>query len=257
MKVGVLGDVHCHAPNLEAALGFFASEQVSRVVCTGDVVDGEPDVNHLVNDAIRLLRDERVATVRGNHDVWLLEDAPGLSLPSPEQPIDRDGLDWLRELPPTLSFAMGSLRVHLCHGCGEDDMFFLTSRTPVEAIAEYVDLNSHDLVICGHTHGFEVWRARDTIILNAGAVADCASVLDLERREVRVLVMHDGSERCFPLPTSADELHQVLYYWVPEGDTWRGPLARRDHAGSNVRPIATRTSRPPRDPPASFPTLLT
>ena len=68
-KIGIIGDVHAQHRYLETALHYLVEQNVDTIVCTGDLVDGEGDVNA----CIRLLQAFNVHTVRGNHDRWILQ----------------------------------------------------------------------------------------------------------------------------------------------------------------------------------------
>ena len=88
MKIAVIGDIHGYLPGLIAALSAIDDVRCERIVCVGDIIDGFPENNRVV-DILRGRSD--IASQRGNHDEI---DVPGL------QPDHRR---WLQSLPDHLN----------------------------------------------------------------------------------------------------------------------------------------------------------
>lgn len=65
-RILVIGDVHAEAEALSRVLDRFA-HTVDRVVCVGDLVDGEGGVRG-ASAVIATLRRRGIATVAGNHE---------------------------------------------------------------------------------------------------------------------------------------------------------------------------------------------
>lgn len=63
-KLGVISDIHGNLSALETALDFLAAQDVSRIVCCGDVVGYGP----WPNECVDLVRDRCECCVLGNHD---------------------------------------------------------------------------------------------------------------------------------------------------------------------------------------------
>lgn len=180
MRFGLIGDVHAEDARLRAALEALASERVDRVLCVGDLVDGEGNVDV----TCALLRQHRVLTVRGNHDRWIRDDQVR-DLPNAHRMIQLapESIELLKTLPPTVCFdcALGGLL--LCHGVGESDM----CRLGLDDYGYAISSNEHLLavlfdarvavMICGHTHTpyvrrFERGAGRaPLVVVNAGALA--------------------------------------------------------------------------------------
>ena len=149
----VIGDVHCEAVALERALRKFAPT-VDRVVCVGDVVDGEGNAH----DTIALLRRYNVMCVQGNHDRWLL---CGHSRERPEATLrgmlSADDLDWLIALPQTVATDTVRGKALLAHAFGVDDFEFVERDTPdfaYHAHKQWARFRDEAFVMhfCGHTH---------------------------------------------------------------------------------------------------------
>jgi predicted phosphodiesterase len=67
-RLALLSDVHADVHALRDALSQVDRLGVDRVVCCGDVID----YGLFPDETIALLRERRIATVRGNHDRWAL-----------------------------------------------------------------------------------------------------------------------------------------------------------------------------------------
>ncbi len=149
----VLGDVHCEAVTLERALRKFA-HTVDRVLCVGDVVDGEGNAH----DTIALLRRYNVTCVQGNHDRWIL---CGHSREKPEATLrgslSADDLDWLIALPQVAEIDTVRGKALLAHAFGTDDFEFVerdTHDATYHAHKQWARLRGEAFAmhLCGHTH---------------------------------------------------------------------------------------------------------
>jgi predicted phosphodiesterase len=185
-RLGVISDLHSDLPMLQAALERLDALGCAHVVCAGDVVDGEvfPD------ECIALLKSADVATIRGNHDRWALEQA-GLKRQgvAPEtildmgggQELSKDSLRWLGNLPASLDMVVEGVRVAVRHARPSsmrvDDMTGIDPKfTSPKQLATMLELaNDADVLLVGHTHEhfaeFVPREGRDLgIVANPGAL---------------------------------------------------------------------------------------
>jgi predicted phosphodiesterase len=155
MRLGLVGDVHAEDERLGATLLALRQAKVDLVLCTGDVVDGPGDVDR----ACALLVEQRVLTVRGNHDRWIREDerrdvahAHRMTMLAPES------IGFLKELPLTRAIDIPGGVLHLCHGVGTDDMAELLPTDHGYALAKNPELlkllfdPKVRFMVGGHTH---------------------------------------------------------------------------------------------------------
>lgn len=156
MRLGLVGDVHAEDERLAATLIALQQAKVDLVLCTGDVVDGYGDVDR----ACALLVEQRVLTVRGNHDRWIREDVRR-DLPNAHRMtgLAPESIAFLKELPVTRAVDVtGAGVVHLCHGVGADDMKELTAEDQGHALASSPELMKLlfdprvRFMVGGHTH---------------------------------------------------------------------------------------------------------
>lgn len=157
MKFAVLADIHGNALALEAVLADMARLGVSEAVNLGDHLSGPIDPRRTAE----LLMARDFVSIRGNHDRWLTEQAPaemGATDRVAHDALRPEHLDWLRCLPPTITWRDD---IFLCHGTPLSDVTYWLERvepggivrpaTRAEAERE-ADGVAASLILCGHTH---------------------------------------------------------------------------------------------------------
>ena len=166
----------------------------------GDIVDGAGDGER----CCELLRDLGVATVRGNHDRWLLEgQMRGMEDCATLDSLKPENVAWLRALPRTLRFETTRGPLLLCHGVGENDMnklapddygYALECNDELQAL---IRTEEYRFVVGGHTHQRMVKRFGPLIFINPGALptwsGPCFAVADFGRGEVNFCEFEDDS----------------------------------------------------------------
>ena len=190
-RIGLIGDVHAQDAHLAAALAALTDAGVDLLLCTGDLVDGQGDIERCV----ALLEEHDVKTVRGNHDRWLLEDK-ARHVPNAHQrhAVAPAVLDFLDGLPRQRTIETVAGPLLLCHGMGEHDLSKIwpgTKRMPVERSAHLDGLIAEDSVrwiVNGHVHYRTLIHFSTLALINAGTLRGDHrpgfSLLDLEAGEV-------------------------------------------------------------------------
>ncbi len=176
-RVGVIGDVHAQDQALASALNFLRGlpEPLDALLCSGDLVSGDGDAN----EAIRLLRDANVITVRGNHDRWF--DKPyysGLPFYTTRNSVDKFNQTFLFGLRPERTMDTVSGPLLLCHGVGDDDMAGVYPGGSDDEIAWMLQrkrLDQFRYIVAGHTHARMVRPLANadesiTTVINAGTL---------------------------------------------------------------------------------------
>jgi predicted phosphodiesterase len=191
-KLGVVGDVHCEDAFLALAIKTLNDEHVETIVCTGDLPTGPGDINACCNR----LRKNRIATVRGNHDRWLLnlELISLRNATSPSQ-VTQSSWQFLESLPVVIDLATPLGLAQLCHGIGTEDMHSIFPRQTDQELADHIDLapivasGRYALMINGHSHHRMVRQFESLTIINAGTLRrdhnPCFAVIDFEQSQVR------------------------------------------------------------------------
>ncbi len=172
-KVGVIGDVHAEDKILENIINFLDKMDFDVILCTGDIVDGQGDVNKCV----KLLQKANVVTVSGNHDRWIIRsEMRDLNYATDLFTLSSDVYDFVLYLPKIFEMETPSGLLLLCHGIGENDMAQLNPYDEGYAIEANDDLqnllNEHKykFVIGGHTHKKMVRKFNDMFFINAGTL---------------------------------------------------------------------------------------
>jgi putative phosphoesterase len=190
-RIGVLGDVHAEERRLGHALEWIHGQSVDAIICTGDVADGPGSVDV----CCELLQQAAVATVRGNHDRWLLTDRVR-ELPNAHRvsEIGDAARDFLESLPRTLRFETTAGALLLCHGVCQNDLRKVwpgTQRMPVERSPELDTVLAEGgtrIVVNGHMHYRVLIDFPELLLINAGTLAarhrPGVSILDLEAGHV-------------------------------------------------------------------------
>jgi predicted phosphodiesterase len=154
-RLGLIGDVHAEDEYLAIAINYLKQEKVEALLCVGDLADGRGDLNRVCE----LLVENRVLTVRGNHDRWLL-DGVARDLPEAIHSTEVNCATWeyLESLKTSLAVETVAGRLMLCHGMGDNDMGRLDPDSAVETLninRDFWRLHQQDditFVVAGHTH---------------------------------------------------------------------------------------------------------
>ena len=202
-RIGVIGDIHTRADRLQWALRVLQGHEVEQVVATGDIVDGpHPEA---VTRVCQLLQEQRVLTVLGNHDRWLL-DEQHRELPEATfvEDVDRATRAFLQALPQIAELQTPHGALLLGHGLGNNDMTCLypydhgpslKNNTTLQAILRS---ERYRYVLSGHTHLRMVREIAGVTFINAGALhytrEPCCMMLDFEAKQAQFFdCVEDGS----------------------------------------------------------------
>ncbi|MFS8044199.1 metallophosphoesterase family protein [Rhizobium sp. BR 314] len=187
MRFAAIADVHGNHLALEAVLEDISAQGIADVVNLGDCFSG-PLTSGKTADMLVALN---ALTVRGNHDRYLIEQAPETMHPSDKvayAQLTERHLDWLRGLPFSAVYRDAA---YLCHATPEaDNVYWLESvsadghvyQKPIEDIEALAAGIDFPLILCGHTHIPRLVRLSDgRLIVNPGSVGCPAYDDDLPR----------------------------------------------------------------------------
>jgi predicted phosphodiesterase len=215
-RFGAIGDVHAEAGALETAIAHLDALGVDAILCVGDIVDGQGDVDRCV----ALLRERQALVVRGNHERWFLAGIMrGLPAASRAGDLAPESVAWLADLPATLELETSAGSLLLCHGIGDDDMGRLLPEDEGWIVNDHDALRAvldrrFELMVCGHTHRRMVRSFMGLTVINAGTLArdDAPGFVhvDVDRRLARTFDL-DG-----------DQVHarEEIVYGAPGGEVW-------------------------------------
>ncbi|WP_373050498.1 metallophosphoesterase family protein [Thalassovita aquimarina] len=175
-RFAAIADIHGNADALSAVLADIDMLGVSEIIGLGDYFSGPLDAE----GTARILSDRPMRAIRGNHDRYLISEAPGNMGVSDRIAFDQlpdSAMHWLEGMSPFLSLGEDLLA---CHGTPYDDNDFwaetmdqdgrvtLKEQDQIEDIADNLP---HKLFLCGHSHLPRVTQmSGGRLLVNPGSV---------------------------------------------------------------------------------------
>jgi predicted phosphodiesterase len=176
LRFAVIADIHGNHLALEAVLADIRVQGIDDIVNLGDCFSGPLTAGKTADILLAL----DAVTVRGNHDRYLIKQAPETMHASETvayAQLSAHHLDWLRTLPFSTIYKG---QAYLCHATPtNDNVYWLETVSPdgyvhlkpleeIEAFAAGIDL---PLILCGHSHIPRAVRLSDgRLIVNPGSV---------------------------------------------------------------------------------------
>ncbi|MCF3639490.1 metallophosphatase family protein [Rhizobium sp. TRM95111] len=184
MQIAVIADIHGNDLALEAVLADIDRRGIRDIVNLGDNLSGPLNAARTAD----LLMARGIPGVRGNHDRYLIEQAPetmGLSDRCAHDQLSDRHRTWLESLPGTR--VVGDL--FLCHATPTDDATYwlealsadgrITLGRP-DLIERHAEGLEHPVLLCGHSHVPRALRLGDgRLLVNPGSVG-CPGYTDDE-----------------------------------------------------------------------------
>lgn len=177
IKVAVISDIHGNIVALDAILKECKNENIDEYIFSGDLINDLPFGNETL-DVIRNLTNK---VVRGNKEDYITEyDKQKFKWENIQfkntifmyNSLRKDNLDYVNNLPLTLSLKFENIKILVCHGSPEsvEEQIHIDSFDKIE---KYTKKLNEDVLIFGHTHD-KIWyeKYNDKLIINAG----CAGV---------------------------------------------------------------------------------
>lgn len=176
-RLAVLADIHGNIDALEAVLARLATLGCDQVLNLGDCFSGPLEA---VATAEFLLSWPAM-TVRGNHDRQLLELPPAAMGPSDQaahSQLEARHLQWLAGLQASLTFELGGVSCHACHGTPQSDTQYLLETVEPQLVraATAQELGARlagipaRMIFTAHSHLPGVVVHADQLIVNPGSV---------------------------------------------------------------------------------------
>jgi putative phosphoesterase len=163
MRIGIFGDVHGHLVELEKTLALLEHLNVDQIICMGDLVDKGQHSNAVIDQ----MREREIICIQGNHDA----KAQFMWLSHHDEPLTGTSLDYLIDLPETLSFVWEDVTVFLCHANPWlDTSIYVFPTRPLALFREVIEAVEETILIMGHTH-HPMWVKIDAkTLVNPGSI---------------------------------------------------------------------------------------
>lgn len=170
MRWGLISDVHANAPALEAVLEDLAQHGVERVLCAGDVVGYYP----FPNETIDLMIDNRIMSIRGNHDRSVLRaDTSTMTFFAGDAAIwtarhlNERSKRYLESLPECTTVRTDRQAMSVYHASPRDPLEYVYEDKAMESL---LSMTKCSMLVLGHTHIPFVKRFSSGLIINPGSV---------------------------------------------------------------------------------------
>jgi putative phosphoesterase len=177
MRLALLGDIHGNAAALSAVLQAVRGAGIDTLCLTGDFVG----YYYAPDEVLALLHGWQAYSIRGNHEDLLLEamhdeaaairyrQRYGSGVDRAAQVLSSAQMNWITQLPRTLSLEFGGKSLLLAHGAPWDtDHYMYVDVEP--ALWDKVADTGADYVVLGHTHHRFAKRVRQALVINPGSV---------------------------------------------------------------------------------------
>jgi putative phosphoesterase len=197
MRIAVIADIHGNLPALEAVLADIETQDVEEIFVAGDILNGGPHVREILD----ILYTRQLRTVKGNHEVYILENRPIIANNHTPQFLtshwaalqltDAD-FDYLDNLPTAIELD----DVVIFHASPGDLSGGVMPFHDDAKIAERFAGVPQKIIVTAHTHITMVRQWQDKLIINPGSVGmnlegnGMASYVVLTRMEARFMVQH-------------------------------------------------------------------
>ncbi|HYH02734.1 MAG TPA: metallophosphoesterase family protein [Bacillota bacterium] len=181
MKIAIFSDVHGNFMALEAVLQDIERRKADLVFCAGDLVG----MGVFPNDVIRTIRERHIPTILGNYDEavgYYLADGGISDADSQLAKMGRWALAWTKQqvIPENKAFLRGLLsriklklynkNILIVHGSPARNTEYYGEAYPEASIKRVMELESTDILICGHTHIPAFKRIGKKYFINAGSI---------------------------------------------------------------------------------------
>lgn len=226
MLIGIISDIHGNDIALKLCLEEMGRRGVTELLFLGDLV-GYYYNPHI---ALSMLKEWKVVSIAGNHDRMLfasLDDHQlkskiikdyGHGIEHAKRKLSAADLEWLRNLPTSLTIERDNLRIHMCHGAPFSTDFYVYPDAKTETLKKCAS-GRFDFVLMGHTHHPLSVTLDGTHLVNPGSVGQPRDIGNLASYAIlntsnRVVLFR---RRVFPTKqlkkqvTSFDPQHYYLY----------------------------------------------
>lgn len=155
MKIAVISDVHGNLEALKAALENIEKSKVDTIVCLGDLVGYGP----YPNEAVELIREQRIMNILGNYDAAVLEEkfnyirdneVNKFCMPWAAKELKEENRAYLSSLPRQIVLEFENKKIYFVHGSVRTINEYLKEDS--REAKEVMGIFEGDILVCAHTH---------------------------------------------------------------------------------------------------------
>lgn len=205
MRFAVLGDIHGNLEALKAAYMAAVASKAEKIFHLGDLGGYAP----FVNEAVDFLIEHDIPGVQGNYDEAVANNREhcGCKYENPLQAemaelsfswtkfrTTAKSKEYMRSLPPEISFSAEGKRVKIFHAAPHKNNLYWYEDRPEKFFREMAEKADADVMIYGHTHKPYRKEFEGKVFINAGSVGKpkdgdprtCATIVEITLDSVAV-----------------------------------------------------------------------
>lgn len=221
MKIAIITDIHSNLYALNAVLEDIAERGIQTIYCLGDLVG----YHTRPNEVIEKIRTLNIPCILGNHDEKILiysEKAHKDSTLEPKdvvtkwtyEQISPENLDFLRQLPATMTIDFMDKKLLLAHGSPSHISEYVRKEDSEKQEEIAHSLQDCDAVVFGHTHDCYRKKVKDKVFINAGSVG---RMKDGDNRGCYTIISEDLEVEFVRLPYDFEKLaSEILTSPLPD-----------------------------------------
>jgi putative phosphoesterase len=177
MKLAIISDTHGNLVALEATLNDIQLHGIQNIICLGDVANFGPQPK----ETLERIQELNCSVVMGNADAEMIQPSK-LEILEPAQRWFADVTQWcaeqlndqhkdfIRTFKSTVELELARLKLLVYHGSPKSYNDPITAFTSDETLEGFLEQQTADLFVGGHTHEQFVRRYFDKRVMNPGSV---------------------------------------------------------------------------------------
>ena len=184
MRIGIISDIHGNIKALDSVLEKLKNENISKIICLGDLIGGAPMSEEVIQRIISM--GKNVISVRGNRENYIIDGMPKVvhdekMIVSDEQikrnewirnELSKSSIEFINMLKKEMFFEVENNKMYIVHYPMNQDGSFrkhIKRAKPEENEIMFSGINSK-IYLYGHTHA-EIYNLKnDKIYINPGSL---------------------------------------------------------------------------------------
>jgi len=153
MRIALFSDIHANLPAFEVMLQSMNSHNPDAIYCLGDLIG----YNVWPNEVIAHIREQKIATLMGNHDlkvsnlnIFTSTETTGKNYAY--QLVDSKHVAYLKTLPSHIRLEYPNLNILMVHGSPAKVDEYVLEDMDQQAVLQMMHQAGADVLIGGHSH---------------------------------------------------------------------------------------------------------
>lgn len=214
MKIAIISDIHANLYALDSVLEDIKEKGIAKIYCLGDLVGYHTKPNEVLDQ----IRFHNIPCILGNHDEKILiwdekktkaeevEEKDFVTFWTYEQ-IDPENLEFLRQLPKTMTVEIFGKSILLAHGSPSHISEYIRKEDTTRQEEIAIALKEENGLIFGHTHDCYRKIVKDKVFINAGSVG---RMKDGDNRACYTMISEDFTVEFVRVPYDHETLAKEI-----------------------------------------------